>query len=129
MGCNKLTAQSRITQKESFQPLGPSGSSGNAGKSSIKMLEVIGMKGPPGPPGNYSFCSNEPKETALDIEGKPLGIQGALGPQGGSGTAGTEGAPGGTGMCPTYCAVDGGMFHEGTSYVGGGSLGSADNKT
>lgn len=46
------------------------------------------------------------KETEV-VSGQP-GIPGAVGPPGAPGAPGKAGGPG---VCPTYCAVDGGSFY------------------
>uniref|UniRef100_A0A183CNA9 Collagen triple helix repeat-containing protein n=1 Tax=Globodera pallida TaxID=36090 RepID=A0A183CNA9_GLOPA len=43
----------------------------------------------------------------------PIGIEGAPGPEGAPGAHGLSGQPGSTGfkgICPKYCAIDGGIF-------------------
>ncbi|PIO55958.1 collagen triple helix repeat protein [Teladorsagia circumcincta] len=69
---------------------GPRGPVGKSGKPAMETENMSGMKG---------------------LHGSP-GVDGAPGPQGEPGIRGAVGPPGGAGMCPTYCAVDGGVFVE-----------------
>ncbi|KHJ44373.1 collagen triple helix repeat protein [Trichuris suis] len=71
-------------------PLGPAGPAGPPGEDASNGPPGFeGPKGPRGPPG-------------------PPGPAGRAGPQG---EQGPQGGPGQPGICPTYCANDGGVFH------------------
>uniref|UniRef100_A0A914D621 Col_cuticle_N domain-containing protein n=1 Tax=Acrobeloides nanus TaxID=290746 RepID=A0A914D621_9BILA len=73
-------------------PVGDPGPIGNAGPR--------GMPGIDGPPGQ-SGPKGEPGEN---------GLPGYDGPQGAQGAMGEPGSSGEQGVCPTYCALDGGVF-------------------
>ncbi|CAD5211874.1 unnamed protein product [Bursaphelenchus xylophilus] len=71
-------------------PMGPPGPPGPPGPDAITMDLIPGPKGPRGLPGKD-------------------GLPGPAGPQG---PPGPPGAPGELGVCPNYCAVDGGVFYD-----------------
>ncbi|KAL6727752.1 hypothetical protein Aduo_009601 [Ancylostoma duodenale] len=72
-------------------PPGPQGPPGPDGQSSTS--REAGPPGPKGPPG-------------------PSGPPGPPGNPGAPGTAGAAGKAGERGICPKYCALDGGIFFE-----------------
>ncbi|EPB68982.1 nematode cuticle collagen domain protein [Ancylostoma ceylanicum] len=73
---------------------GPPGGAGTPGKPGRPGKPgAPGQPGPKGPPGS---------------DGQP----GADGNPGAPGEAGPPGAPGEKGICPKYCAIDGGVFFE-----------------
>ncbi|KAI6189479.1 Col-cuticle-N domain-containing protein [Aphelenchoides bicaudatus] len=75
------------------------------------LLRAPGPKGEPGPDGApgqdgqgkfefMKFFDHKTSKTHFDIQAGPAG------PPGGSGTQGEKG------ICPKYCALDGGVFFE-----------------
>ncbi|KAK6731957.1 hypothetical protein RB195_008044 [Necator americanus] len=117
---------------------GSSGKPGVAGSKGMKGLPGIpggkepitgdpgkpGPSGPPGPPG----WPGEPATESYAVAGQkgPPGLpgtQGATGRAGPMGQPGRRGPKGSIGICPTYCAVDGGVFHESMQVVSGGNYG------
>ncbi|XGW15522.1 hypothetical protein V3C99_001190 [Haemonchus contortus] len=90
---------------------GPNGEGGAPGQPGIPAQNVPafpGLPGPKGPPG-------APGEPGSPGSPGPPGADGQKGPDGQPGQPGPPG-PGGTdgerGVCPTYCARDGGVFFE-----------------
>ncbi|CAJ0565878.1 unnamed protein product, partial [Mesorhabditis spiculigera] len=112
-------------------PLGPPGPPGEAGKpggdgqpgarakpgaSEASAPSEPGPPGPPGPPG-------APGQDGMSVEGQkgapgppgppgPPGAPGIDGNPGPSGQSGNDGPLGEKGICPRYCAIDGGVFFE-----------------
>ncbi|EPB74622.1 collagen triple helix repeat protein [Ancylostoma ceylanicum] len=87
-----------------------------------------GPDGPPGPPGEKGEPGLPGIPGNRGLKGLPgipggRGQPGAPGLPGPAGLPGRQGPSGGTGMCPTYCAVDGGVFHENMQVVSGGNFG------
>ncbi|KRY19169.1 Collagen alpha-5(VI) chain [Trichinella patagoniensis] len=78
--------------------MGPTGPAGPQGPNGAD-----GVSGPPGPPGSKG---------SVGVPGLP-GLQGPPGPRG---LPGKMGPPGTEGVCPTYCAADGGAFHLNQPY-------------
>uniref|UniRef100_A0AC35TIF3 Col_cuticle_N domain-containing protein n=1 Tax=Rhabditophanes sp. KR3021 TaxID=114890 RepID=A0AC35TIF3_9BILA len=77
---------------------GPNGDIGPQG-----VMGKIGYPGPPGNPGPRGFAGSK---------GQPgiAGKDGEVGTVGERGSIGETGSPGNKGICPTYCATDGGTF-------------------
>uniref|UniRef100_A0A0K0CWB2 Col_cuticle_N domain-containing protein n=1 Tax=Angiostrongylus cantonensis TaxID=6313 RepID=A0A0K0CWB2_ANGCA len=67
-----------------------------------------GPPGPPGAPGKDGLPGPAGPKGAPGPDGPP-GVDGQRGPPGAPGPAGT---PGEKGICPKYCAIDGGVFFE-----------------
>ncbi|KRY36073.1 putative cuticle collagen, partial [Trichinella spiralis] len=99
-------------------PRGPPGQKGTPGIPASNIPAVPGdpgprgPQGPPGPPGQ----AGKPGADGLPGAQGPPGIMGPLGPPGPDGTPGAKGPPGPKGppgekgICPKYCALDGGVF-------------------
>lgn len=97
---------------------GLDGEDGDAGTDALPTPFIPGLPGPLGAIGD----SGPPGPNGLPGIDGPQGPQGRKGPQGDAGKMGTPGLPGSAGpigeagedghkgVCPTYCAMDGGVF-------------------
>uniref|UniRef100_A0A1I7XLC5 Collagen alpha-1(IX) chain n=1 Tax=Heterorhabditis bacteriophora TaxID=37862 RepID=A0A1I7XLC5_HETBA len=78
----------------------------------LENLEILvrppGPPGPPGAPGNDGPPGPAGPKGSPGPDGPP-GVDGQAGPPGPPGPAGTSGEKG---ICPKYCAIDGGVFFE-----------------
>lgn len=72
---------------------------------------VSGPPGLPGPDGNPGR-DGQPGSPGLNGPPGPPGPSGNPGPNGEHGPAGLPGSQGERGICPKYCALDGGVFFE-----------------
>ncbi|KRY69015.1 Collagen alpha-5(VI) chain, partial [Trichinella pseudospiralis] len=70
----------------------------------------FGPPGPPGPPGEPGLVGPPGPVGPQGCRGQP-GIPGLIGKPGLPGTIGPPGSPGNDGVCPNYCALDGGVFY------------------
>ncbi|EPB70288.1 nematode cuticle collagen domain protein [Ancylostoma ceylanicum] len=90
-------------------PPGDAGSDGNPGQPGYDATPgQPGPKGPPGPDGNPGAPGQPGPKGPPGPDGQP----GADGNPGAPGEAGPPGAAGEKGICPKYCAIDGGVFFE-----------------
>ncbi|VDP06957.1 unnamed protein product [Soboliphyme baturini] len=82
----------------------------------------VGLPGPAGPPGPPGINGRNGPPGIMGGPGGPglPGPSGPDGPPGPPGPIGPMGRPGNDGVCPTYCAADGGVF-----YLNGQSMGPA----
>ncbi|CAP34589.2 Protein CBR-COL-105 [Caenorhabditis briggsae] len=73
-----------------------------------------GEAGPPGAPGEPGEIGEDGPPGQPGPKGPPgqSGIPGMDGPVGRRGPSGQPGPPGERGICPKYCAIDGGVFFE-----------------
>ncbi|KAK0428631.1 hypothetical protein QR680_010917 [Steinernema hermaphroditum] len=105
-----------------YGPPGLNGTDGARGDAGVTPAMDPPLPGPPGPPGLPGF-SGPPGLPGIDAllnyelipgpKGRPgtPGRDGYPGRAGSPGLPGPPGRPGEPGVCPTYCAVDGGVFH------------------
>ncbi|CAK5084137.1 unnamed protein product [Meloidogyne enterolobii] len=108
---------------------GPPGTSGNAGADGEKgepgrpAASSPSSPGEPGPQGEQGpqglpGADGSPGREGSPGQPGPPGLPGGTGPQGSPGQPGPPGAPGVAGqqgergICPKYCALDGGVFFE-----------------
>ncbi|CAK5039333.1 unnamed protein product [Meloidogyne enterolobii] len=99
---------------------GRDGARGEAGRPAISTPTMPGDPGPPGEPGSQGLPGDagEPGRPGSEGLPGPQGPPGPVGPAGPPGKPGEEGqpghpgAPGERGICPKYCALDGGVFFE-----------------
>ncbi|KRZ06185.1 putative cuticle collagen [Trichinella zimbabwensis] len=97
---------------------GPDGGPGDPGSPAIAPEPIIGEQGEAGDPGPQGVQGppGEPGKDGEPGEKGPQGLPGATGPQGEEGLpgpqgpAGPPGPAGEKGICPKYCALDGGVF-------------------
>ncbi|KAL3094279.1 hypothetical protein niasHS_004035 [Heterodera schachtii] len=100
--------------------IGREGTRGEPGRPAISTPALPGDSGPPGEPGPPGFPGEigEPGRPGSEGLPGPQGPSGAPGPPGPpgrpgeDGTTGHQGPPGERGICPKYCALDGGVFFE-----------------
>ncbi|EYB83869.1 hypothetical protein Y032_0327g2588 [Ancylostoma ceylanicum] len=71
----------------------------------------VGPPGPPGAPGEPGDAGGPGPQGPKGPPG-PAGERGAPGSPGNPGAPGAPGQPGERGICPKYCAIDGGVFFE-----------------
>ncbi|CDW53474.1 Col cuticle N and Collagen domain containing prot ein [Trichuris trichiura] len=89
-------------------PVGPAGPSGPPGEDANNGPPGYeGPKGPRGPPGFPGPAGRAGKLPWHVLITEKI-TRNRLGPQG---NQGSQGGPGQPGICPTYCANDGGVFH------------------
>ncbi|VDM70673.1 unnamed protein product [Strongylus vulgaris] len=102
-----VPAGNRTARQAGYGDAGVSGGSATAGGScdSCCMPGAAGPAGTPGTPGR-------PGQPGPKGPNGPGGQPGADGNPGSPGQAGTPGGPGEPGICPKYCAIDGGVFFE-----------------
>uniref|UniRef100_A0A914GTC4 Nematode cuticle collagen N-terminal domain-containing protein n=1 Tax=Globodera rostochiensis TaxID=31243 RepID=A0A914GTC4_GLORO len=99
---------------------GRDGSRGDPGRPAISTPAQPGDPGPSGEPGPSGIPgeAGEPGRPGNDGLPGPQGAPGAPGPAGPPGQSGEDGQPGHQGppgergICPKYCALDGGVFFE-----------------
>uniref|UniRef100_A0A5S6QE58 Nematode cuticle collagen N-terminal domain-containing protein n=1 Tax=Trichuris muris TaxID=70415 RepID=A0A5S6QE58_TRIMR len=70
----------------------------------------LGVSGPPGPPGESGLGGPPGISGPRGMKGHQ-GLPGPTGVQGPPGPVGKQGISGNNGVCPTYCANDGGVFY------------------
>ncbi|CAD6191915.1 unnamed protein product [Caenorhabditis auriculariae] len=100
--------------------IGPPGPDGEPGEPAISLPLVPGPPGPrgdagpPGLPGEPGEIGDYGPPGAPGPKGSPghPGLPGSDGTPGSPGPQGPPGLPGEQGVCPKYCAIDGGVFFE-----------------
>uniref|UniRef100_A0A7I4YLR5 Collagen triple helix repeat protein n=1 Tax=Haemonchus contortus TaxID=6289 RepID=A0A7I4YLR5_HAECO len=99
---------------------GEPGLDGQPGKHASYEPDVLGLQGPPGERGECGTpgLPGYPGQSGLPGKAGPrgppgnTGPPGPQGPTGAPGSYGPQGAQGQSGICPKYCAIDGGAFFE-----------------
>ncbi|PAV91411.1 hypothetical protein WR25_06396 [Diploscapter pachys] len=90
-------------------PLGEAGQPGPQGDAGTPAISEPLTPGAPGEPGDIGPPGLEHRATMEPLDDGPPGIDGQPGPPGPPGESGPAGEKG---ICPKYCAIDGGVFFE-----------------